>query len=61
MIKLEAPAKYFKAIMNITYDGLTPEETKELNMLLLDNGLSFMDCVNTFTGKTEDTLIYIFN
>jgi len=43
---LTAPALWASAMVNMDYSGLTKEDTAELNNWLLDNGLSFVDCLN---------------
>jgi len=41
-----APALWASAIVNLDYSGLTDEDRAELNKWLVDNGLSFVDCLD---------------
>jgi hypothetical protein len=53
------PSYWASAIVNHDYSGLTNADIKELNNYLLDNGLSFKDCLSvgdTYTGKFNGLL-----
>jgi hypothetical protein len=41
--KLTTKAVFYNAIVNHFYEGLSKEQIKELNNLLLDNNLTFCD------------------
>ena len=59
---IDAPAHWASAIVNRDYSGLDQSETKALNTFLLNNGLSFVDClmcsnepfIGQFQGAAEN-------
>ncbi len=65
---IDAPAHWASAIVNRDYSGLDQSETKALNTFLLNNGLSFVDClmcsnepfIGQFQGLTTQLLTYTF-
>ena len=56
-ITLDAPAHWASAIVNLDYSGLEKSDRAELNNWLLNNGLSFSDCLTcsdvSFFGQFE--------
>lgn len=62
------PSHWASAIVNLDYSGLDDAEIRELNQYLLDNDLSFKDClmcsdsveIRTFKGESCMTLEYTF-
>lgn len=57
--QVTAPAAWASAIVNHDYSGLSKEETATLNNWLLDNGLSFVDCLDCseeYTGRFNGLL-----
>jgi|CryBogDrversion2_7_1035282.scaffolds.fasta_scaffold32427_2 hypothetical protein len=45
-LTLTSKTKFKEAIINLDYFGLDKEEVKECNNFLLNNGVSFRDCVS---------------
>lgn len=67
LIKVIAPAAFASAIFNNDYSGLSKADVAELNNFLLNEGLSFADCVDVsdnyvgrFNGLLADVADYSF-
>lgn len=45
-VKLYAPSHWASAIVNLDYSSLDPNEVGRLNKFLVNQGLSFLDCLD---------------
>jgi len=61
------PAAWASAIINLDYSGLEKDEVSEINTTLLDEGLSFTDCLTVgdeytgrFHGQVRAVADYVF-
>lgn len=56
-MEIIAPAFWASAIINLDYSGLSDKDKKELNLFLLEQDLSFSDCLTCqeygFTWKHD--------